>query len=140
MGCFFAFIQGKILYIVQKNEGNTTYCVYSQSENLNQYDLIEERDKYGANAFKKTAAGRRHMMRRLRWLIYVQPLGRIVCFMVLLILIWGFLGSRCARQKWWRILNFIIFLCGLAAVIYLTIGTRETNTQEIILIRLLPNH
>lgn len=42
---------------MQKNEGNTTYCVYSQSENLNQYDLIEERDKYGANDVRPGLTG-----------------------------------------------------------------------------------
>lgn len=68
-------------------------------------------------------------MRKLGWMIYIQPLNRIVAAMVLLVLLWGILGSR-IDKKCWKAINAAAFLAGLAAVLYMTVAAREPGVQE----------
>lgn len=44
-------------------------------------------------------------MNKLFWLIYIQPLHRIVIFMILAAVLWGYLGKREQGSRRWRILN-----------------------------------
>lgn len=73
-------------------------------------------------------------MGKLLWTIYVQPLGRIVFVIALLVRIWGFLGAWMGERRAWRGLNAILFLLSLSAVIYLTVSSREPGSREVILV------
>lgn len=73
-------------------------------------------------------------MNKLFWLIYVQPLHRIMIFMILAAVLWGYLGNREQGSRRWRILNAAVF-AGIAAVIfYMTICARGEETAEAVLV------
>ena len=73
-------------------------------------------------------------MNKLFWLIYVQPLHRIMIFMILAAVLWGYLGSREQGSRRWRILNAAVF-AGIAAVIfYMTVCARGEETAEAVLV------
>ena len=73
-------------------------------------------------------------MNKLFWLIYIQPLHRIVIFMILAAVLWGYLGSREQGSRRWRILNTAVF-AGIAAVIfYMTVCARGEETAEAVLV------
>ena len=73
-------------------------------------------------------------MNKLFWLIYIQPLHRIMIFMILAAVLWGYLGNREQGSRRWRILNAAVF-AGIAAVIfYMTICARGEETAEAVLV------
>lgn len=73
-------------------------------------------------------------MSKLLWLIYIQSLHRIVIFMILAAVLWGYLGNREQGSRRWRILNAAVF-AGIAAVIfYMTICARGEETAEAVLV------
>ena len=73
-------------------------------------------------------------MSKLLWLIYIQSLHRIVIFMILAAVLWGYLGNREQGSRRWRILNAAIF-AGIAAVIfYMTVCARGEGTVEAVLV------
>ncbi len=51
-------------------------------------------------------------MNKLFWLIYIQPLHRIMIFMILAAVLWGYLGNREQGSRRWRILTTRPFLPG----------------------------
>ena len=73
-------------------------------------------------------------MNKLFWLIYIQPLHRIMIFMILAAVLWGYLGNREHGSRRWRILNAAVF-AGIAAVIfYMTVCARGEETAEAVLV------
>ncbi len=73
-------------------------------------------------------------MNKLFWLIYIQPLHRIIIFMILAAVLWGYLGNREQGSRRWRILNAAVF-AGIAAVIfYMTVCARGEETAEAVLV------
>lgn len=66
--------------------------------------------------------------------IYRQPLQRIVLCMVLLPLLWGFLGYRAKNCLRWRLANFAFFVGIVAVIFYMTVYTRGETADEAILI------
>ena len=48
-------------------------------------------------------------MNKLFWLIYIQPLHRIMIFMILAAVLWVYLGNREQGSRRWRILNAAVF-------------------------------
>ena len=73
-------------------------------------------------------------MNKLFWLIYIQPLHRIMIFMILAAVLWGYLGNREQGSRRWRILNAAVF-AGIAAVIfYMTVCARGEETAEAVLV------
>ena len=73
-------------------------------------------------------------MNKLFWLIYIQPLYRVVVFMILAAVLWGYLGNREQGSRRWRILNAAVF-AGIAAVIfYMTVCARGEETAEAVLV------
>ncbi len=73
-------------------------------------------------------------MSKLLWMIYGQPLYKIVLLTALLIVVWGIIGSREDGKLWWKLFNIVLFLCIMAVIIYMTVYSREKNTKEVILI------
>ena len=72
-------------------------------------------------------------MHELFLFIYRQPLHRILFWMLLLILLWGYLGFREGNSLRWRLGNLAVF-AGIAAVIfYMTVYTRGESPSEAIL-------
>ena len=73
-------------------------------------------------------------MNKLFWLIYIQPLHRIMISMILAAVLWGYLGNREHGSRRWRILNAAVF-AGIAAVIfYMTVCARGEETAEAVLV------
>lgn len=72
-------------------------------------------------------------MSRFLWMIYVQPLNRIIFFIVLLIAVWGIVGHKADKKKWWQMFNWAIFLSNFAAIAFLTVYSRESGAHEVIL-------
>lgn len=72
-------------------------------------------------------------MKKLLWLIYIQPLHRIVICTILLVVLWGYLGKKEKKKRWWKILNSAAFAGIAMAIFYMTIYTRENGTKEAIL-------
>ena len=73
-------------------------------------------------------------MHELFLLIYRQPLGRIRLWILLLILLWGWLGYREKNSMRWRLGNFILFAGTVAVIFYMTVYTRGESPSEAILI------
>ena len=74
------------------------------------------------------------MMKELFLFIYCQPLRRILLWILLLVLIWGYLGYREKNSLRWRLWNFLLFLGATAAVFYMTVYTRGESPSEAVLI------
>ena len=73
-------------------------------------------------------------MHKLFLLIYRQPLHRIVFWMLLLILLWGYLGFREKNSLRWRLGNGAVFAGIVAAIFYMTVYARGESASEAILI------
>ena len=73
-------------------------------------------------------------MSRLFWLIYIQPLHRIVICMILAAALWGYLGNRERGSRRWRIINAAIFAGVVTVIFYMTVYTREEGTAEAVFI------
>ena len=73
-------------------------------------------------------------MHELFLLIYRQPLHRIVICMILLILLWGYLGFREGCSLRWRLGNLAVFACMVAAIFYVTVYTRGESASEAVLL------
>ena len=72
-------------------------------------------------------------MSKLFWLIYIQPLHRVVIFMILAAVLWGYLGNREQGSRRWRILNAAVFAGIVAAIFYMTVYARGGGTAEAVL-------
>lgn len=72
-------------------------------------------------------------MSRFLWMIYVQPLNRILYCIVLLIAVWSIAGVEANQKKWWKLFNVAILLCSFAVIVFMTVYSRETGTHEAIL-------
>lgn len=72
-------------------------------------------------------------MDRLLWTIYVQPLHRIVLFAVLLVFVWGTVGRRAYKERWWGCFNAVVFVGITAAILYMTLYIRSEGDHEVIL-------
>lgn len=73
-------------------------------------------------------------MNRFLWTIYVQPLKRIIFVIILLIVVWSFAGQRSDRKKWWKLFNAVIFTSGFVGIVFMTVYSRESGANEVILI------
>lgn len=73
-------------------------------------------------------------MHNLFLLIYRQPLHRIVFWILLLILLWGYLGFREGNSLRWRLGNAAVFAGIVAAIFYMTVYARGESTSEAILV------
>lgn len=73
-------------------------------------------------------------MSKLFLLIYKQPLHRVVIFMILAVVLWGYFGSRERNRKWWRIANAAVFVGIVAVIFYMTVCARGEGTAEAVLI------
>lgn len=69
-------------------------------------------------------------MSKLRWIIYIQPLHRIVLVMLLLVMLWAYAGHKAGNQRWWTGANAVIFLGAVAVILYLTLGDRVGGTHQ----------
>ena len=72
-------------------------------------------------------------MSRFLWTIYVQPLNRIIFFIVLLIAVWSIVGYKACKKKWWKLFNTATFLCSFAAIAFMTVYSRESGSPQVIL-------
>lgn len=72
-------------------------------------------------------------MSRFLWTIYVQPLNRIIFFIVLLIAVWSIIGYKVDKKKWWKLFSVVIFLCSFAAIAFMTVYSREAGVHKVIL-------
>lgn len=72
-------------------------------------------------------------MSRFLWTIYVQPLNRIIFFIVLLVVVWSIVGYKADKKNWWRLFNSVILLCIIAAIAFMTVYSREEGAHEVIL-------
>lgn len=72
-------------------------------------------------------------MSRFLWTIYVQPLNRIIFFIVLLVVVWSIVGYKADKNKWWKLSNVVILLCIIAAIAFMTVTMREAGAHEVIL-------
>ena len=72
-------------------------------------------------------------MHELFLFIYRQPLHRILFWMLLLILLWGYLGVREKNSLRWRLGNLAVFVGIAAAIFYMTVYTRGESPSEAIL-------
>lgn len=73
-------------------------------------------------------------MHKLFLFIYCQPLSRIVLCMLLLVILWGYLGFREKNNLRWRIGNGVLFAGVMAVIFYMTVYTRGENPNEAVLI------
>ena len=73
-------------------------------------------------------------MSKIFWLIYIQPLHRIVIFMILAAALWGYLGNRKQDSRRWRIINAVILAGIVATIFYMTVYTRQEGTAEAVLV------
>lgn len=73
-------------------------------------------------------------MSKIFWLIYIQPLHRIVIFMILAAAMWGYLGNREQGSRRWRIINAVILVGILAAIFYMTVYTRQEGAAEAVFV------
>lgn len=73
-------------------------------------------------------------MSKLFWLIYIQPLHRIAICMILMVMLWGYIGKKEGKKRWWKILNFVAFAGIVTVIFYMTVYTRGESTEEAVLI------
>lgn len=73
-------------------------------------------------------------MHKLFLFIYCQPLYRIVLAMILLVLLWGWLGCREGNSLRWRLGNGLVFLGIMVAAFYMTVCTRGQGGGGVVLI------
>lgn len=73
-------------------------------------------------------------MSRFLRIIYVQPLNRILFFIVLLIIVWSTLGYKADKKKWWALFNTVIALCSFSGIMFMTLYSRVPGVYEVILI------
>ena len=66
--------------------------------------------------------------------VYIQPLHRIVIFMILAAAMWGYLGNREQGSRRWRIINAVILVGILAAIFYMTVYTRQESAAEAVFV------
>lgn len=66
--------------------------------------------------------------------IYCQPLWCILLWILLLVLIWGYLAYREKNSLRWRVGNSLLFLGATAVVFYMTVYTRGESPSEAVLI------
>lgn len=68
------------------------------------------------------------MFHYISWLIYVQPLGCIILFILASVFLWSVLGAYAGRSRRrsrvWKIWNLVFFLLSTASIWYLTIFNR----------------
>lgn len=73
-------------------------------------------------------------MHNLFLFIYRQPLRRIVFCMILLVLLWGYIGFREKNSLRWRLVNAAMFAAVSAVIFYMTVYTRGESPSEAILV------
>lgn len=72
-------------------------------------------------------------MSKLRWLIYVQPLYRIVFIILILVAAWSIMGRIAGKRRWWHILNLVVCIGIVATIVYMTVYNRAGNIREAVL-------
>lgn len=73
-------------------------------------------------------------MEKLFTIIYAQPLYKIIISIILLVLLWGYLGKKLKLKQWWKIFNFIVFVVVVGVILYMTVYSRTERTGGLILI------
>lgn len=73
-------------------------------------------------------------MHNFFWLIYKQPLGRIVLCMILMAALWGYLGKRENGRLRWRIGNALAAAGMVLVIFYMTVYTRGESAEEAVFI------
>lgn len=73
-------------------------------------------------------------MHELFLFIYRQPLQRILLWMVLLILLWGYFAYREKNSLRWRLGNLAVFAGIVAAIFYMTVYTRGESPSDAVLV------
>lgn len=73
-------------------------------------------------------------MGRVFWMIYIQPLHRIIIFMAFMVILWGIFGKKGKNKQWWCIINAVVFVCAVLLILYMTIYSRSEAAKEAILI------
>ena len=73
-------------------------------------------------------------MGRVFWMIYIQPLHRIIIFMAFMVIFWGIFGKKGKNKQWWCIINAVVFVCAVLIILYMTIYSRSEAAKEAILI------
>lgn len=66
--------------------------------------------------------------------VYIQPLHRIVIFMILAAAVWGYLGNREQGSRRWRIINAVILVGIVATIFYMTVYTRQEGATEAVFV------
>lgn len=72
-------------------------------------------------------------MSRIMWIVYTQPLYRIVVFILLLIIVWSAAGVLADKKRWWKPLNAIVCIAITAIILYATVYSREESSRQVIL-------
>ena len=70
-------------------------------------------------------------MGKIFWIIYIQPLRRIVVFMALMVTLWGILGKIEKKKQWWSIINTIVFVSTVLIILYMTIYSRSDTEEDV---------
>lgn len=70
----------------------------------------------------------------LFFVIYKQPLKRIVFLMIVIVLLWGYFGKVFRGKIWWRVFNAIIFTGTVGVIFYTTVYSRTKTVGQMILI------
>lgn len=69
-------------------------------------------------------------MRKVIWRIYVQPLSCVIVEIVLLLVLWGLIGSIIKSKTCWKLLNVLLFVGSVWAILYVTVFTRSRAIKE----------
>ena len=70
-------------------------------------------------------------MGKIFWIIYIQPLRRIVVFMALMVTLWGILGKIEKKKQWWSIINTVVFVSTVLIILYMTIYSRSDTEEDV---------
>lgn len=73
-------------------------------------------------------------MSKIRWLIYVQPLYRIVFTILIFVAAWSIIGRIAGKRRWWHVLNLVVCIGIVATIVYMTVYNRDGNIREAVLI------
>ena len=72
-------------------------------------------------------------MHSLSWIIYRQPLNRIILWMLLLNALWAAMKAFVGTRKTWKLFNAVVICASLFGIIGLTVLNRTGGTHDVIL-------
>lgn len=70
----------------------------------------------------------------LFFMVYRQPLERIVFLMIVIVLLWGYFGRVFRGKICWRVFNTIVFAGMVGVIFYTTVYSRTETVGQMILI------